>query len=1113
MSSDIVVLDDDTDMEEEEMKEEGAVVNDIIALDDDSDMEEAAMDALAAPASEKETVVPVEPVRPPINLPRHNLFDRDFSAILRNDTAVAAVDPPPAAAFIPRHDLFSSVAAIPIMETGAPPQMGDDSKVLPTQASVNIVDEEAERKTTAVLSELSDDRKEEKEMEVVISEAEREWRKQRRRRLGRICQRARGKPSFMRLVRANLEVSEDEEEEPEEDEDVVQLSLEQLPKRIRIDLDAELGLKSGGSTLLYHHASPPPVSSDSVGVGPYGMDSSARGERTPADEGWYEGTAAASFPEDVDFLSPIQQWIRQNIQFYSATKADAVNYTGSRRSAIVRGRVGLRCIHCAQAQGALGSDSTRGGSYPPGVEPRGRLSLMPSGALFYPSNILNASSNYVQKFQQHFGDCLNLPDVGRMQLLSLLEDGTDLPKATSRRSEGGLSNSLYNLISARRIGLAETDDDGLRFGRDLDCEPLPFTTVRWQVEFEQSSGSGNVGGSADQDATVSSARLTADAESEAVLAETVAATDETGLCRLDDRTLLTDYVFLTMRQMAVCHAVAEDFASRFKKPKLLRIGFAGFCCRWCNDVITENKERSRSLLDFSCRCFPSASENLTSVITSSFTVHLQKCKHVPSRIRAALLAYKKLHLRQMAQLSYGSQRKYYMLFWTRLRAEDKLDDTVDMTSNPLAQPLTEGSFSASPLAMDDKMSDAEASDYLVQGDEGENEYASDDEMASSNRSLDVPISGDVETKSLLQELEDNWDPAENNHVIVPADRPLVSDYVFLIMRQLKVVFPDEDDIVRVRRRITIPGLACMHCLHQEQPGVSPSGRSFSSAPDNFHSALNSSLYNHLQICVFVDDAIKRALTTTKKIHSAQCAKIKFGSQRKYFNQLYDRLRQLESKGKDSIPSNEMNKKKDTLAQFGFMEIPNPVPSKAVTMCLECRMVPLAFRAPDSVFVGRVPVNGTVSHSQVCRKSCLDLSLTADLLDEIIRSVWNNDTGVLDRSSFQEIIRAAVVDETLSTFLTRGWKCQIHQKRGIESDDLNDNEVDPSLLPALWKAFSVSSVDFGAVEASFQAFAREFEGMADSLRSHPLFLNLLMLISPSLVPNGNLDGPAEANVLL
>jgi hypothetical protein len=476
---------------------------------------------------------------------------------------------------------------------------------------------------------------------------------------------------------------------------------------------------------------------------------------------------------------------------------------------------------------------------------------------------------------------------------------------------------------------------------------------------------------------------------------------------------------------------------------------------------------------------------------------------VPSRIRTAMSAYKKLHLRQMAQLPYGSQRRYYLLFWSRLRAKDQLDADEEVSSNQVAPLLSDDGTSDSFLALDEKMSDAETFYKLVPEEGGENEDRSDDELASSNRSFYLPITEDAETKALLQELESNWEPSENNHVIEPADRPLVSDYVFLIMRQLKVVFPDEDDIARVRRRITIPGLACMHCLHREQPGLSPSGRSFSSAPDNFHSALNSSLYNHLQICVFVSDTIKRALTNTKKVHSTQCAKIKFGSQRKYFNQLYDRLRQLESKGKESIPSDEIFKTKDTLSQSEFMELPNPIPSKVASICLECRMVPLHFRAPDSIFMGRVPGNGKFSHSRMCKKSSLDLSLTADLLDEIIRSSWNDDAGVLGRRSFQEIIRAAVVDETLSTFVTQGWKRLIHQKRGIETNSPKDDEVDPLLLPDLWRVFSSYSADFSTVEAAFQKFAREVEGMVDNLQSQSSFLNLLLLISPSLVvPKGN-----------
>jgi hypothetical protein len=67
------------------------------------------------------------------------------------------------------------------------------------------------------------------------------------------------------------------------------------------------------------------------------------------------------------------------------------------------------------------------------------------------------------------------------------------------------------------------------------------------------------------------------------------------------------------------------------------------------------------------------------------------------------------------------------------------------------------------------------------------------------------------------------------------------------------------------------------------------------------SALNTSLYNHMQNCYLVPDELKRALYQLKRIHSAQCASLKFGSQRRYFNLVFDRLRKVNEAGGVHVP--------------------------------------------------------------------------------------------------------------------------------------------------------------------------------------------------------------------
>jgi hypothetical protein len=69
-----------------------------------------------------------------------------------------------------------------------------------------------------------------------------------------------------------------------------------------------------------------------------------------------------------------------------------------------------------------------------------------------------------------------------------------------------------------------------------------------------------------------------------------------------------------------------------------------------------------------------------------------------------------------------------------------------------------------------------------------------DPTRANSRGANFPVTIDDETQRLLKESEgDLWDPVQNNHLILPEDRNLVTDYVFLTMRQLKIAMPAAAD--------------------------------------------------------------------------------------------------------------------------------------------------------------------------------------------------------------------------------------------------------------------------------------------------------------------------------
>lgn len=667
------------------------------------------------------------------------------------------------------------------------------------------------------------------EVEVLTAkEAKREWRRKRRRKLLKILQGPNAVPSFLAVLQQPLD-DDDEDEDVNDDDDDESIP----PPKIVIDVDEYLGLgyKAEGipSAVVSNgesYQSPQPVPSAIPSNVTSGSNAFSTPSTTPAEEGYYEGVVSMAMPEDEKYVSELQQWIRQHLEFFSATELDSKVSHGGRRVKAVRGKVGYRCIHCAKA-------------LLPQLKENSANFKWPAGAVGYPINMNGLYAACSQRPQLHFESCPYLPHEARVagtRVWSPLLTGTGTPGIKRVRMKEGISALMYYHISCQRIGLVETPV-GLRFTRDLELEPLPFDEVRHKVEEEhpellpsrarrmvphapRSSG-------IDSLASPPKVKLQIDDETcKKVLQEALDEDDdlEKRLACKKDSALISDYTFLAIKQMSICHGEAIDFASRGKKTRLMRLGFAGFCCRHCH---------AKNIAVMACRSFLSAPDNIASAISNSFIPHLLKCPHTPDIIKEALLTLKKSHALQMTQLPYGSQRRLFFELWKRLRAVDK---NVEGQESGSHQTLVEGQ------RPDPVPSTRMPSNNIEPIDMHSLAFDSNRKNA---RGETFPVTSNEEAAKVLKASEENWNLAENDNLMLREDRHLVSDYVFLTMRQLKIAIPTLTDFRGNRRNNIvdkIAGMCCRHCADSTTTFISPSGRTFPSAPDNMASAFNSSLY-------------------------------------------------------------------------------------------------------------------------------------------------------------------------------------------------------------------------------------------------------------------------------
>jgi len=151
-----------------------------------------------------------------------------------------------------------------------------------------------------------------------------------------------------------------------------------------------------------------------------------------------------AIPEDKDWLSDMDCFVRNNIEVFSSRQPDVEFAAADRKYPIKIGQVGIRCVHCAMASGGA------------------RMA-----AVSYPYSISGIYES-VREFQRlHLDTCQNVPQ--------------DLKEASDKLGSGvaSLSSVLrrYYVQAARALGLFDTQDGGIRAGG----KSMPMSTAGFQT--------------------------------------------------------------------------------------------------------------------------------------------------------------------------------------------------------------------------------------------------------------------------------------------------------------------------------------------------------------------------------------------------------------------------------------------------------------------------------------------------------------------------------------------------------------------------------------------------------------------------------------------------------
>jgi hypothetical protein len=194
------------------------------------------------------------------------------------------------------------------------------------------------------------------------------------------------------VVQAEPKQREDEDEEL-------------LPSFVVIDVDAYLGFKAKHPNLVTSLVPNAGLEPSPRADGP-SSSTAVSAITTPAEEGLYEGSRPMSMSEDASYLSDMHVWLRQHLEYFSATDADVTQSQAGRRTKASRGQVGIRCLHCARH-----------------IVPKlakGENVSWPPGAVSFPVKFEGLYATASLKPQLHFEGCPFLPQDS--QLAQMLQE-------------------------------------------------------------------------------------------------------------------------------------------------------------------------------------------------------------------------------------------------------------------------------------------------------------------------------------------------------------------------------------------------------------------------------------------------------------------------------------------------------------------------------------------------------------------------------------------------------------------------------------------------------------------------------------------------------------------
>lgn len=556
-----------------------------------------------------------------------------------------------------------------------------------------------------------------------------------------------------------------------------------------------------------------------------------------------DGLLLLSLPEDRISLSETLCIVRENVEVFIATEADVKAPAPGRKRPVIKGQVGLRCIHCRVAM---------------------HQSEKVKRAVCFPSSIKRIYRTVIDMKLDHFKACRFVPIELKLKLEEL--------RATNARSTG--TTMQYFVQAARRMGMKD-GGHGISFERPPSIEtqnPVVEVasnkisnnpTIEQTVPQPASSNASSIMRPLKQSSTPQqglqsgmsftlSLDLSMSGDSSGGSSKAKHAQDRVDkansgkqadmkfyegklvLALPEDTAALSPLRCFLRENVCAFSATSEDIAVRTPTTFSVVLGQVGIGCVHCLSLPA--RERSNRAV-----CFPFSVNRIYQSVADIQRFHLGECKMVPPATRAKFLELQNAS-------SKGSKGLATRTYWVT---------------------------SAKKLG-------------LVDSDNG----------IRFSRDPSIPFEKPKSLDILAQVASDVTTTAPP--LVLPEDEPLIAGFLYVVMKQLQPCrFTEADRNKRRLKDVGCIGVECKHCAGQVD------GRKFFWSSVNAVESNFVSVHTHMMECKMIGQELKDKLAHLKMLRKEQTTKLKSGSQKAFFARVWKRLHIEENKipsgGGASVP--------------------------------------------------------------------------------------------------------------------------------------------------------------------------------------------------------------------